>query len=965
MKRVKKQKTRVQKYQNYVNKKIAAVCAMTLSMSVLLSPFATSANNPSYPILISSVSEELTKSDDYVNVALSYHDIEETQLSVTMDVTVNLDNVVTDQEQTEVVDDLNENSQETSAIKNPVESSDSAGEYYEPELTNEIIEEENPVIDEQVESSENTSAETGDASLEETDNKELSDEEASDMVSETIEESHTKETDLIEGEEINQEESKTLEPTGPIATVNMSTNKKTVFTSVTSVLNQASQWVTNVFKYFTTNHEVVVEAADVQEKSIVLDFPIHSSFSLDESTLKILGANGEELSTSSLEVNTNHLTLGFAGEIPEQFNVSFLLNRSEAIQSGQVVVNEGSMIRYNIKGEGETKEITFPTMNVNLYELTQIMALPTLESSFYQANTISDESGTETSSSRRTVPLNNGNTLYLDKTATDKGDGSYLIKLNTSGVVQSTTTVKKADIVLVVDKSGSMEDKMTAIKSSIHDFISQLLSLNTTNNSDSVRVAIVTYSSSAENLLDGFISTYDNNAISKINNINADGATNTEGGIEMAGQLLTQAATENGRSDAQQYVVFFTDGFPTRSSSFSISGSTPYVRHFKAAQIAYYSNFSGKLTPDQNGKITVGTMGIVSSLWPDRDQSESYTPTSSPLDAKFYSIGLFVSATSEEKTMAVEFLKTIQNVVKMEDYGAKYYTDKINDAQKIYSEILKEIKTEIKGNLLTTVTITDIVPDYLDIVEGSFNINPTSTVGKTLTWNFENLTEDGIELSFKVIPNDPYLGGTNIPTNVSATIKANEINKLEGESYPVPEIDITPIQGGIKIDKQVINSDRTPFTTDEKFTINITRMKGNLIQEQLGFNVAGNNVDETVSFYLKGQTTNISFNDDKTKNYLTVGTYSVDEVVPANYRKDSVSIKVCPNANYNTDANSESCSDAVVDANGRFTIDKNNRYILIIVKNKLANENYWYDKEHIPNRFTYINDVVEEITLTK
>ena len=315
--------------------------------------------------------------------------------------------------------------------------------------------------------------------------------------------------------------------------------------------------------------------------------------------------------------------------------------------------------------------------------------------------------------------------------------------------------------------------------------------------------------------------------------------------------------------------------------------------------------------------------------------------------------------------MAVEFLKTIQNVVKMEDYGAKYYTDKINDAQKIYSEILKEIKTEIKGNLLTTVTITDIVPDYLDIVEGSFNINPTSTVGKTLTWNFENLTEDGIELSFKVIPNDPYLGGTNIPTNVSATIKANEINKLEGESYPVPEIDITPIQGGIKIDKQVINSDRTPFTTDEKFTINITRMKGNLIQEQLGFNVAGNNVDETVSFYLKGQTTNISFNDDKTKNYLTVGTYSVDEVVPANYRKDSVSIKVCPNANYNTDANSESCSDAVVDANGRFTIDKNNRYILIIVKNKLANENYWYDKEHIPNRFTYINDVVEEITLTK
>ena len=112
---------------------------------------------------------------------------------------------------------------------------------------------------------------------------------------------------------------------------------------------------------------------------------------------------------------------------------------------------------------------------------------------------------------------------------------------------------------------------------------------------------------------------------------------------------------------------------------------------------------------------------------------------------------------------------------------------------------------------------------------------------------------------------------------------------------------------------------------------------------------------DSLNFLLMDSVTwwNGFFNNDKTKNYLTVGTYSVDEVVPANYRKDSVSIKVCSNANYNTDSNSESCRDAVVDKNGRFTIDKHNRYILITVVNKLVNENYWYDKKHTPNEFIY------------
>lgn len=987
MKRVKKQKTRLQQYQQYVNKKIAAVCAMTLSMSVLLSPFATSANNSSYPILISSVSEELTQSDNYVNVALSYHDIEETQLSVTMDITVNLDNDVTDEEQTEVVDDSNEINEENSAIEDQGESSENSEGNSESEVTDEIAPNENGIVDEEVQLPEGGSDESNDTTVNESQNTDPSSEDSN---NEVIEENPSLESDSLEGQEETQQDNTTLEAAEVGSIANLLEGKNPIFAWVSPALHYCSQWITNIFSSANYTQEFVVEAAEVQEKSVVIDFPIHSSFSLDESTLKILGVNGEELSPSLLEVNNNHLTLGFAGEVPEQFNVFFLLNRSETIQSGQVVVNENSVIRYNVKGEDETKELTVPTMKVNFYELTQTMSLPTLESSFYQLNT-TDESDLDASSHQIEVELENNNILYLDKTATEQGDGSYLIKLNTSGVVQATQTLNKADIVLVVDKSGSMSDKLdgtNGIKNSIKEFTKDVLSINTAENPNMVRVAIVTYDQYANNLLGGFVSQYttckkegscsnknDENKNSveyKITNIGANGGTNTEAGIKKAGELLTNAAQESGRSGAQQYVVFFTDGLPTYNDRYSGSdGSTYYGRNFRAAQESYYDYFKGPLLQEGSNTISVGGIGEVESkrewvstgLWPwdgyweynenQDDLGSSYTLTNTPLDAKFYSIGLFTNSDDSKDAMAKAFLQTIQNVIKVEDYATNYYTNDIEKAKNIYTNIKGEIVSEIKGNLLTNVTITDIIPDYLSIVKDTVSGGSVDSTGKEITWEFDTLTEDGVEVSFKVIPNDPYLGGTNIPTNVSATITANEINKPEGELYPVPKIDINPVQGGIRVDKQVIKSDGTLFTTDEKFTINVTRMKDNLIQEQLGFNVAGNNVDKTVSFYLKGETTNISFNNDKTKNYLTVGTYSVDEVVPANYRKDSVSIKVCSNANYNTDSNSESCRDAVVDKNGRFTIDKHNRYILITVVNKLVNENYWYDKKHTPNEFIY------------
>ncbi|MGN9120496.1 VWA domain-containing protein [Turicibacter bilis] len=1015
MKRVKDKKTRVQKYQSHINRKISAVCAMTLSVSMLLSPFTISANNTSYPILISSVSEELTQSDDYVNVALSYHDIEETQLSVTMDVNVSLDSIVTDDEQVDIIEQSEDNKQENLEGEQLPESEENPTEVEENSIddsTEESVEE----IEESTENniSESSEVPSGETGTIEPSTEEIGDEESviinenTESVNDLIEEQEAPQeeniesmNDLIEEQEAPQEENiesmnDLIEEQEPSQEENIESQltESVAFGQLNSVFNRIGQWIMKVLKPFIVNSRVIVEASELQEKSVMIDFPIHSSFSLDESTLKILGANDEELHPSSFNIGANRVTLGFNGDVPEQFSVFFILDRSESIESGDVIVNDGAVIQYRVEGTSETSEIKLPTMNTNLYLLTNMMPLPSLESSFYQLNSLSDESSDETLTTQQTIELNNGNILYLDKVAEEQGDRSYLITLHTSGTVQVTTSVNKADIVLVVDISGSMSDKIRAIKKSIKQFTKSVLAINDTY-SDTVRVAIVTYETIATNLLattnnnSGFVNTYTTKCKNggsicwnpnrssveyKIDNISYGGGTNTDAGIKMAGNLLTN----NGRSDANKYVVFFTDGLPTYNSTYSGNsdddadgnGNSNWDRNFRAAQISYYENFVGPLKQTNSNEITIGGIGSIRNNQNNNfDGKVTYTiQNQSPLNARFYSIGLFTDSTDEENQMAINFLQTIQNVIDKDNYADRYYTNDITRAQVIYSAIEQDILSEVTGNLLDNkVTITDIVPSYFNVIRDSFNVQPKSisvdeeSGGTRITWEFDHLSAVGVDLSFKIEAND-YFGAINsdsiiidaigingVYTNESATIVGTEIPN--GAVYPIPTVTIAPVQGGIKVVKEVKKGE-SQYETNDTFSINVTGESN-----QLGFEVTGN-TNQTVSFYLRNSDTDITYNKDYSKNYLMIGEYLVDEFIPANYAAPQIEIKKC------TDSTYQSCT-LLPTQNKTFTLDKTQPYILITVKNNLSNENYWYDKVHKPNRFTYTKQLSGAETSTE
>lgn len=529
--------------------------------------------------------------------------------------------------------------------------------------------------------------------------------------------------------------------------------------------------------------------------------------------------------------------------------------------------------------------------------------------------------------------------LTINKTAELVDGETVKITLTAEGEV-TRTDAKNADIVMVIDKSGSMNDKLDKIKKAARNFVSNILS--NTKDSD-VRIAIVTYdyygkyngyNGQGSYLNLGFFSSKDD--INKaINAITAGGGTNTQAGIRRAAETL-----RGDRTDAKKYVVFFTDGLPTQSYSGG-NGTTVSQQYMNAAKDEYNKHFtSWNKTSSNNNQI----------------------------DAKFYSVGVFTNASDKEKEQAVDFLKTIQNVIDPNEFGKKYYTQDLKVVNSIFTDISNEIAADINNTVATNVTINDIVTDYFNIVKDSWkvtdlkgnviNVQPEVT-GNNITFKIGNISvsqgesKGGVIVTFNAKVKDAYFGGKNIDTNVSANITYNDGQKQE---FDIPNVDIPSKKGTIKIKKEIVEKELLrgwnkvsddEVNKDDKFSISVV---GN---EKYTVNLGGNS-EETLNFYLKGENTDISINTDTSLNYLTVGQYKIEELLPMNYEQVDVyvetegkTVKLENWENYNKQTKT-------------FTIDKDNNNITIIVRNTLVNKGYWFDKTDVENKFRYYNAITPQ-----
>ena len=529
--------------------------------------------------------------------------------------------------------------------------------------------------------------------------------------------------------------------------------------------------------------------------------------------------------------------------------------------------------------------------------------------------------------------------LTINKTAELVDGETVKITLTAEGEV-TRTDAKNADIVMLIDKSGSMNDKLDKIKEAATNFTNNILS--NTQGSD-VRIAIVTYdyygkyngyNGQGSYLNLGFSSSKDD-INTAINAITAGGGTNTQAGLRRAAETWRGA-----REDAKKYVVFFTDGLPTQSYDGG-DGTRVDSKYMTAAKDEYNKHFtSWNKTSSNNDQI----------------------------DAKFYSVGVFTKASDTEKKQAVDFLKTIQNVIDPDKFGEKYYTENLDVVNSIFTDISNEIAADINNTVATNVTINDIVTDYFNIVDKSWkvtdlkgnviNIQPEVT-GNNITFKIGDIkvnageSKGGVIVTFNAKLKDAYFGGDNIDTNVSADITYNDGQKQE---FNIPNVNIPSKKGTIKIKKEIVEKELLrgwnkvsddEVNKDDKFSISVV---GN---EKYTVNLVGNS-EETLNFYLKGENTDISINTDTSLNYLTVGQYKIEELLPMNYQQVDVyietegkTVKLENWENYNKQTKT-------------FTIDKDNNNITIIVRNTLVNKGYWFDKTDVENKFRYYNAITSQ-----
>lgn len=156
------------------------------------------------------------------------------------------------------------------------------------------------------------------------------------------------------------------------------------------------------------------------------------------------------------------------------------------------------------------------------------------------------------------------------------GDGNYTIRMTAQamGKEVETTKVKPMDIVLVLDQSGSMEDKFSdgtrqsAMKKAVNSFIGEVAG-KYSNEADH-HMAIVTFSDEAKTLAEWTAVDKDGEAtlISKISGLTdtPSGATNVGAGMTETQSLMSNALTGENR---QKTVIVFTDGVPTKKSDFN------------------------------------------------------------------------------------------------------------------------------------------------------------------------------------------------------------------------------------------------------------------------------------------------------------------------------------------------------------------------------------------------------------
>lgn len=203
----------------------------------------------------------------------------------------------------------------------------------------------------------------------------------------------------------------------------------------------------------------------------------------------------------------------------------------------------------------------------------------------------------KTSESGGTTPGENLEKPETKKTCVPNDDGTYNLSLSIKGKTDTSSESNKADVIVVLDLSGSMNYKvseswwdtstrLSEAKRAVNALASTLLGQNTAENPDLLTLSLVTFSNYATTR----IAQSKNLTVFQktVNNLSADGGTNWEDALKKADNLKT-------RDGADVYVIFVSDGDPTyRNTNEGSEQDREYASHTSNGHTYYGSGDTDK-----------------------------------------------------------------------------------------------------------------------------------------------------------------------------------------------------------------------------------------------------------------------------------------------------------------------------------------------------------------------------------
>lgn len=411
------------------------------------------------------------------------------------------------------------------------------------------------------------------------------------------------------------------------------------------------------------------------------------------------------------------------------------------------------------------------------------------------------EQGTEVS--------DNAGLVTIKKTATHKTDDQFDINLSVTvkKTEETTVTNNPAHIVLVMDRSNSMEEnsgRFANARKAAKTFVSALLKGNDTENDNGNRIAVVGFGTKADTgtafsndveKLNGWIE-----SATKAYKNNNNGGTNIQAGIHEAQRLL-----KNDGFTGKKIIVVFSDGMPTYSYRYANTAKVTECHiNWKLQHVVDKYELTGTWHFDYNDIVGSGnSYGYRDDFWDNDYPRASYTCNEHTFTQTGYitvkdSYKTNGDATIAEAQIAKEngteiysvylggsdeqqnknALETMKGIVS--DAEKNFLsTNKMEDLAKLFGQIAQTITTETSG-----LTVSDPMGDFITLGDVKALVDAgvitLAEDGRSFTWNVSQseatINQDGSKTYTLIYPvtlnaaAPEFESGKAYPTNGTTTL---------------------------------------------------------------------------------------------------------------------------------------------------------------------------------------------------